>query len=138
MKIVISEKDLVYRPFRSSGAGGQHKNTTLSAIELTHVPTGIKAVSSMRSQFQSKKNAKKVLMARLTAYYKKLYAPKKEINEERVRTYHEPDNRVTDHLSGLQQEYKYVVDKNHLDDMIEARALAKLLDGSDSGDSSRL
>lgn len=138
MKIIILEKDIQYRPFRSSGAGGQHKNTTLSAVEATHLPTGIKATSSMRSQHQSKRNAKKVLMARLTAYYVQLYTPKKVINEERVRTYHEPDNRVVDHLSGLQQEYRYVVDKNHLDDMIEARALAKLLDGSDSGDSSRL
>lgn len=49
MLIRIPKSDLRFRAYKSSGPGGQHRNTTLSAIEVTHVPTGIKACASLKS-----------------------------------------------------------------------------------------
>src|SRR4029079_10857666 len=99
MKILVKKADLRFRPYRSSGPGGQHRNTTLSAMEITHIPTGIKACASLKSQHQSKKAALRVLVSRIYAHYT---CPKERgMDGERIRTYHELDNRVTDHASGF-------------------------------------
>lgn len=119
MKISIKKADLRFRPYRSSGPGGQHRNTTLSAMEVTHLPTGIKACDSLKSQHQSKKAALRVLLSRLYAHF--TYPKERGEAGERIRTYHEPDNRVTDHGSGFRQTYHEVVDKGDLGQMIEAR-----------------
>lgn len=125
MKIIVPRSDLKFRAYKSSGPGGQHRNKTMSAIEVTHLPTGIKACASLKSQHQSKRAALRVLKARLYAHFQ----PEPErfrVPNERIRTYHEPDNRVTDHASGLQMAYRAVVTKNWIAPMVEARALAKL------------
>ena len=111
-------KDVKFRPFKSRGAGGQHKNTTLSAIEATHLPTGIKATASMRSQHQSKKMALKVLMARVAAHFEKPIE-RYRASDERIRTYHEPDNRVVDHRSGKQFSFRQTVGKGDISTIIE-------------------
>lgn len=65
-EVHLNERDLDFKTCRGSGAGGQHRNTTDSAVQLTHKPTGIQVrVESERSQHQNKETAKALLRARL-------------------------------------------------------------------------
>ncbi len=110
--IVIDEKDVKIDTYRSSGAGGQHVNTTDSAVRLTHIPTGIVvACQNERSQHKNKEAAYKLLRARLYDYYKKkkedeedkINKTKKEISwGSQIRSYTlNPNRLIKDHRTGV-------------------------------------
>src|SRR5699024_1719375 len=111
VEVDIRSEDLKIETYRYSGAGGQHVNTTDSAVRITHVPTGIIATSSEKSQIKNREKALKVLKARVFDMMVReehaKYAEKRKSavgtgdRSERIRTYNYPQNRVTDHRIGL-------------------------------------
>ncbi len=130
--IQLDEKDLRIDTFRSQGAGGQHVNTTDSAVRITHLPSGVVAqCQDEKSQHKNKARAMKMLMARLYDDAKQK-ADAERANQrrtqigtgdrsERIRTYNFPQGRVSDHRINLTL-YKLpqILAGESLDEMIDA------------------
>lgn len=130
--IVIDEKDLRIDTYRSSGAGGQHVNTTDSAVRITHIPTGVVVTQQdERSQNKNKAKAMKILRARIyDAERQKLDSERSSMRKtqvgsgdrsERIRTYNFPQGRVTDHRINMTL-YRIadIVNNGELDEIIDA------------------
>ncbi len=129
--IEIRQEDIRIDTMRASGAGGQHVNTTDSAVRITHLPTGLVVTSSEKSQHQNRARAMQVLRARLYDMERSKAADaraaerKEQVGSgdrsQRIRTYNFPQGRVTDHrinmtLYNLQQ----VLQGEGLDELIDA------------------
>lgn len=130
VEIDIRTEDLKIETYRSSGSGGQHVNTTDSAVRITHVPTGIVATSSEKSQIKNREKAFKVLKARvydmMVREENAKYAEKRKSavgtgdRSERIRTYNYPQNRVTDHRIGLTLQKLDQIMEGKVDEIIDA------------------
>ena len=128
----IEEKDLRIDVFRASGAGGQHVNTTDSAVRITHLPTGI-AVQQQDEKSQHKNKAKAMIVLKTRLYDHERKKQTDEIADkrksqigsgdrsERIRTYNFPQGRVTDHRINLTL-YK-------LDEILNAVGLDEVISG---------
>ncbi|HTG38556.1 peptide chain release factor-like protein, partial [Sphingomonas sp.] len=129
--IDIADSDLRIDVFRASGAGGQHVNTTDSAVRITHVPSGI-VVSQQdeKSQHKNKAKAMKVLRTRLfeaereRAANERADARKSMVGSgdrsERIRTYNFPQGRVTDHRINLTLHRLPEIVAGEMDELIAA------------------
>ena len=129
--VQIEDKDLKIDVYRASGAGGQHVNTTDSAVRITHLPTGtVVTCQDGRSQHKNKEKAMQVLRARLfeaqrDAVQGEEAAARKAMvgsgdRSERIRTYNFPQGRVTDHRINLTL--------HRLPEILEGPGLAELVD----------
>jgi peptide chain release factor 1 len=130
--IKIEEKDLKIETCRASGAGGQHVNTTDSAVRMIHIPTGITVTQQdERSQHQNKQKAMRILRARIYEYEKQKRDSvrsgdrKQQVGSgdrsEKIRTYNFPQNRITDHRINLTiYNLDNVISHGSLDPIIDA------------------
>ena len=129
--VQIEQNDLKIDIYRASGAGGQHVNTTDSAVRLTHLPTGLVVIQQdQRSQHKNRDKAMQVLRTRLydlkraEAHGEEAEARKAMVGSgdrsERIRTYNFPQGRVTDHRIGLTL--------HKLPEVLEGSGLTELVD----------
>lgn len=134
VEVEIHDKDVRVDTFTSSGPGGQSVNTTMSAVRLTHVPTGtVVSCQDEKSQIKNKEKAMKVLRARVYDKFQREaqaeYDQTRKLavgtgdRSERIRTYNFPQNRVTDHRIGLTIQKLDQILEGKLDEIVETLIL---------------
>jgi peptide chain release factor 1 len=128
--IDVRPEDIRIDTMRASGAGGQHVNTTDSAVRITHLPTGIMVVSAEKSQHQNRAKAMQILRARLYDMERSKAAAERSESRrlqvgsgdrsERIRTYNFPQGRLTDHRINLTLYKLDRVMMGELDEVVDA------------------
>ena len=130
--VKIEDKDLRIDTFRASGAGGQHVNTTDSAVRITHIPTGtVVSQQDEKSQHKNKAKALKILRSRIYETQRNqiqsdIASSRKEQigsgdRSERIRTYNFPQSRVSDHRINLTSyQIDAIINEGALDEFIDA------------------
>ena len=140
LDVQIDENDVKIDIYRASGAGGQHVNTTDSAVRLTHLPSGLVVIQQdQRSQHKNKAKAMQVLRTRL---YEKMRSEAQGAEaearkamvgsgdrSERIRTYNFPQGRVTNHRIGLTL--------HRLPEILEGPGLGELIDALSAEDQAK-
>jgi len=126
-EVRINDRDLEWKTCRSNGPGGQSVNTTDSAVQVTHLPTGLQVrCESEKSQLQNKEAARALLRTRLQqaatekADQERNGARKSQIGSgmrsDKIRTYRAQDGIVTDHRTGKKARYDRIV-RGFLEDL---------------------
>ena len=128
--IEINPNDLRIDTMRSSGAGGQHVNTTDSAVRITHVPSGIVVTSSEKSQHRNREIAMQVLRTRLYDLERQRIDSERSADRasqvgsgdrsERIRTYNFPQGRMSDHRINLTLYKLDQIMAGDLDEIVDA------------------
>ena len=128
--IHIDPNDIRIDTMRASGAGGQHVNTTDSAVRITHLPTGLIVVSAEKSQHRNREIAMQVLKTRLYDLERARVDGERSADRksqvgsgdrsERIRTYNYPQGRMTDHRIGLTLYRLEQILQGDLDEIIDA------------------
>lgn len=128
--IQIDANDIRIDTMRSSGAGGQHVNTTDSAVRITHIPSGIVVTSSEKSQHRNREIAMQVLKTRLYDMERQRIDSERSQDRksqvgsgdrsERIRTYNFPQGRMTDHRINLTLYKLDAVMNGDLDEIVDA------------------
>ena len=137
VEIEIDQKDIRVDTFRSQGAGGQHVNTTDSAVRITHIPTNtVASCQDEKSQHKNKAKAMKILLSRIYEKQQKekeekLASKRKSLvgsgdRSEKIRSYNYPQGRITDHRINLTL-YK-------LEEVISGNALGEVIDALKEAD----
>ncbi|KAI3787475.1 hypothetical protein L1987_41971 [Smallanthus sonchifolius] len=138
--VQLRNEDLRIDTYRSGGSGGQHANTTNSAVRITHIPSGLTvAIQDERSQHMNKAKALKVLCARLYEMERcRVQNSRSKLRSEqigsgdrseRIRTYNFPQGRVTDHRIGFtHHSISDVMQGESLDYFIDALLLQQEMD----------
>jgi len=127
----VRPEDIRIDTMRASGAGGQHVNTTDSAVRITHLPTGIIVVSAEKSQHQNRRLAMDVLKSRIYEVQREKADEERAEQRrgqvgsgdrsQRIRTYNFPQGRVSDHRINLTlHKLDQVITGDALDEMIDA------------------
>ncbi|MDP6346437.1 MAG: peptide chain release factor-like protein, partial [Alphaproteobacteria bacterium] len=138
--VQVDETDLRIDTYRAQGAGGQHVNTTDSAVRITHLPSGLVVQQQdEKSQHKNRAKAMKVLRARLYEYERQKAVDERAESRreqvgsgdrsERIRTYNFPQGRITDHRINLTL-YK-------LDKMMSGEAVDEVVDALIADDQAR-
>jgi peptide chain release factor 1 len=143
--IEIKAEDIRIDTTRASSSGGQHANTTETAVRILHIPTGIIVVQAEKSQHQNRARAMQILRARLYDIERSRLADERSEERrlqvgsgdrsERIRTYNFPQGRLTDHRINLTLYKLDRIIEGDLDEVVEALIAdhqAKLL--ADAGD----
>lgn len=128
--VQIDANDIRIDTMRASGSGGQHVNTTDSAVRITHLPTGIIVTSSEKSQHRNREIAMQVLRTRLFDLERQRMHDERSADRaaqvgtgdrsERIRTYNFPQGRITDHRINLTLYKLDQVMQGDLEDIIDA------------------
>ncbi|KAF5945534.1 hypothetical protein HYC85_015762, partial [Camellia sinensis] len=138
--VQLRHEDLRIDTYRSGGSGGQHANTTNSAVRITHIPSGITvSIQDERSQHMNKAKALKVLCARLYEMERsRIQTSRSKLRSEqigsgdrseRIRTYNFPQGRVTDHRVGITHySINDVMQGESLDIFVDALLLQQEMD----------
>ncbi|XP_019163275.1 PREDICTED: uncharacterized protein LOC109159616 isoform X2 [Ipomoea nil] len=146
--VQLRNEDLKIDTYRAGGAGGQHVNTTNSAVRITHIPSGLTvAIQDERSQHMNKTKALKVLCAKLFEMERcRIQTSRSKLRSEqigsgdrseRLRTYNFPQGRVTDHRVGITSHcIDDVMQGESLDSFIDALLLQQEMDAIASFSSS--
>ncbi|MDE5414681.1 MAG: peptide chain release factor 1 [Bacillaceae bacterium] len=146
VEVEVHDKDIRVDTFASSGPGGQSVNTTMSAVRLTHLPTGIVvSCQDEKSQIKNKDKAMKVLRARIYDKFQQEaqaeYSENRKLavgtgdRSERIRTYNFPQSRVTDHRIGLTLQKLDQILQGKLDEIIDALIVEEQADLMTKADS---
>lgn len=105
----LDERDIEVFTTKDSGPGGQHRNKTESCVVMRHRPTGIEAKAATKSQHDNRRTARAVLEARVAEHFRQIVAQRlsgerrQQVGSgqrgDKIRTYREQDDQVTDHRS---------------------------------------